>query len=164
MSSNSDIEQVKPDLDIDEQLAMHRRGWTAQVVGLVFIFAVVFLAVLGLFGDGILSTQKLNSGNVNVTSERFFRHEARMELEMNTVADGETIVAFENQYLKHLEVETILPEPSSTSVADDHVHYTFDAKGPLAVKFYLVPRKVGNIQGRVMINKQAFELSHFIFP
>ncbi|MBD0294127.1 MAG: hypothetical protein ICV84_02845, partial [Flavisolibacter sp.] len=49
------VEEVKTDLEIDEDLDLHEKGWKLQRFGWFFIFALVILAALGVFGDGIAS-------------------------------------------------------------------------------------------------------------
>lgn len=53
MPKAHDIEIVKTDLQIKEELDAHRKGWTAQRVGLTLMYLLVIAAAVGFFGDGL---------------------------------------------------------------------------------------------------------------
>ena len=166
MSKPHDIEVVKTDLQIEEELDAHRKGWTAQKVGLALLYALILAAAAGLFGDGIASNKKQSADQVTVESQRFYRFQAPMELKItagNTSGDDVT-VSFPNEYLKHFEVKGIVPEPGENRFADNRVEYTFDATGDADITFFLIPQSRGNISGSMDVNDQQFQLDHFIFP
>ena len=159
------FEIVKTDLEIQEHLDAHKTGFIVQKFGIVFIIGLVVAAALGVFGDGILSKRSDAKGDILLEYERFYRHEARMELSfvmVNVANDAE--ISFPNQYLKDVRVESIIPEPNSTRIDRDKVHYSFEGKGNMRITFYMVPRKVGTLNGSIDMNGHSFSLSHFIFP
>lgn len=160
------VERVKVSLEIDEQLKMHEQGWIAQRAGLVFIFITVVLAAAGVFGDGIASRKAISAEDVLIESERFYRHEARMELKIriSEFSNEEAVISFDNQYLEGFEIESILPEPAENIIEGNMVKYYFPGSGDMTVKFFLIPKKIGSIQGIVRVNESRISLSHFIFP
>ena len=159
------VELVKTELEIDEDIKLHEKGWRFQRVGWWLILALVILAALGAFGDGILSKETLSFNNTKLDYQRFHRQEARMDLkvELNN-PDTVFTISFPNQYLKNFKVESILPEPTETKIANDQVNYYFNGQGQANVAFYLVPQKPGNINGSIRVNENQFALSHFIYP
>lgn len=166
MSKAHDIEIVKTDLQIKEELDAHRRGWTAQRVGLTLMYLLVIAAAVGLFGDGLASAKTESSQQITVESERFYRFQAPMPLQiMVTNTSGSNItIAFPNDYFRHFEVRSIVPEPTENEFINDHVHYTFDATGDADITFYLIPLERGRIRGVLNVNDEQFQLNHFIFP
>ena len=160
------IEVVKTDLEINEELELHEKGWRFQRIGWIFIFLLVALSVLGFFGNGLASKTTKTNTEANLAYERFFRREARMEMKVdlshytNTPVD----IAFPNKYIKHFRIESILPEPTQVKVKDNLVHYFFDGQGSMHITFYLVPQKAGNITGFIRINENQFPINHFIYP
>jgi hypothetical protein len=167
MPKNNSVERVNTDLEIDEHLPMHERGWKAQLVGLYLIFALVLTAALGLYGDGLLSKKTIQEGNAIIEFQQFYRFEARMELKVELNSSDNTeglIVSFPTAYLKNFQMDSMLPEPEKNIVKEGHVQYLFNGTGNINVTFFLIPKKVGKIDGSVQVNSNQFQLNHFIFP
>lgn len=160
------VEVIKPDVELDESLTLHERGWKVQRAGWVFIFGMMALAALGLFGEGPVSKRTADVNGSRVEYDRFFRHEARMELKVDLQSSGTegAVVSFPNAYLKNFRVESILPEPKSNTVAQDQVSYQFDGTPPMHLVFYLVPQQMGTIKGSIRVNNNTIPLNHFIYP
>lgn len=165
-NTDESMEVVNHDLPLDEQLDAHRKGWKAQQWGLGFLYAVVVMAAVGMFGDGLASKAKDSTGDIHIESERFYRHEARMELKV-TITNATTdilAITFPNSYLQHFRVESIQPEPAENNLTDGHVSYRFQGKGSARITFHLIPQKVGTIEGTIEVNEKHFSLKHFIYP
>ena len=66
MSKKGTVEVVKTELQIEEDIRLQEKGWRFQRWGWAFIFSMVILAALGLFGDGIISkrTEKIGGAEV----------------------------------------------------------------------------------------------------
>lgn len=62
-------------LQIDEDIRVEQRAWTAERFGWVGIAAVIVLALLGLFGPGPLSHESVESpdASLHVDYNRFIR-------------------------------------------------------------------------------------------
>ena len=160
------IEVVKTDLEINEELELHEKGWKFQRIGWIFIFLLVALGAFGFFGDGLASKTTKNSTQANIQYDRFYRREARMEMKVDLTKTTNTPVdiAFPNNYIKHFRLESILPEPANIKVENNQVHYFFDGEGSMNIIFYLIPQKAGNITGFIHINENQFPINHFIYP
>ena len=48
------VEVIKTDLEINEELDLHEKGWKFQRIGWIFIFLLVALSAFGFFGDGLV--------------------------------------------------------------------------------------------------------------
>ncbi|HYG17456.1 MAG TPA: hypothetical protein VD816_00945 [Ohtaekwangia sp.] len=163
--SKKSVERVSTDLQIDEHIAMQENGWKVQAAGLFFIFLLILAAAIGLFGDGIVSSEKQTGDDIEIEHERFYRFEARMPLTIKAHGqEGLLRVSFPNEYLERFQVESILPEPNSNRFESGKVQYQFSGKDRMNITFYLIPRKPGNIQSTIEVNESRFEISHFIFP
>lgn len=160
------VEIIKPDVELDESLDLHEKSWKIQRVGWFLIFTLMGLAAIGLFGEGPVSKRTANVNGARIQYERFFRHEARMEVTVDLQATGAegAIVSFSNAYLKNFRVESILPEPKSNTIEQDHVNYQFEGSAPMHVVFYLVPQQMGTIKGTMQVNNRSIPLNHFIYP
>lgn len=167
MTPKKSVEDVvNPDIEIEEHLSLQKKGWIAQRMGLCIMLAFVLLALLGLFGDGVLSKETTTVENVTLEYERFYRHEASMELKV-AVAESkaeEVDIAFPTDYLKNFEIRSILPEPKSNRIEQSKVHYLFDARGKVNIVYYLTPRQSGAITGAIEVNDAIFSVNHFIYP
>ena len=165
MRKHDDIEIVKTELQINEELDAHKTGWAVQAVGIVLLYVFIVLAAAGLFGDGIASKTTESANGVTVESERFYRFEARMEVKLKIPdAQGEVEVAFPNDYLADMRVESILPEPEETRQEEGKVVYTFAGTGPRDITFFLIPQSFGSVQGNLTVGENDFLLKHFIYP
>lgn len=162
---NSDFEMIRHGLELNEQVDSHKRGFKIQKVGIAFILSLVLLAALGLFGDGVLSNRSSESGSAKIEYQRFYRFEARMEINVELTDFGNSnVISFPKEYLKNFQIESITPEAESTNFKGDRSEFVFNGPGNGSVTFYLIPRKVGSIEGEIAVNGERFKLSHFIFP
>jgi hypothetical protein len=160
------VERVDTDLEIDEHLPMQERGWKVQAIGLYLIFALVLTAAAGLYGDGVLSKVTLQQNETTVTFDRFYRFEAQMAVSVSSdhKAGDDLVISLPVRYLKEFKIESILPEPDENVFNSSHIEFRFRGTGPTNVTFYLVPRKVGSIDGAIQVNGNQFALHHFIYP
>lgn len=165
MGKHDDIELVKTELQIEEELDAHKRGWAVQAVGIVLLYLFILAAAAGVFGDGIASKVKESASGVTVESERFYRFESRMELKVKIAeAPGDVEIAFPNDYLNKMRVDSILPEPEQTEQEEGRTVYTFSGNGPREITFFLIPQSFASIDGTVNIGEHDFSLNHFIYP
>jgi hypothetical protein len=160
------VERLKTALQIDEHLRAQEYGWKFQAVGLYLILALVFCGAIGLFGDGIASKSKLEENPITIESERFYRFEARMPLQISVENNDKAgiTVTFPVSYLKNFEIGSILPAPTGNKFGNHHIQYSFEGTGPAHLTFFLIPRKVGPVEGSIEVNGIHFPLNHFIFP
>lgn len=167
MSNKESIEHIKTDLEIEEHLPMQERGWKVQAIGLSFILAMVLTAAVGLYGNGLISKKTVSSNNATVEYQRFYRFQSPMELklELNMPNEGnEVIVSLPGKYLESFQVDSVLPEPDKNVMNGDQLQYHFNGTGNFTITFYLIPQRIGAIDGSIEVNNSRFELNHFIFP
>lgn len=159
------VEVVKTDLEINEELRLHEKGWIVRKIGWVFIYLLVSLAAFGMFGDGILSHRKLTNGDTQIQYERFHRQEARMNIRFDIQQpQNNLVISFDNEYFRNFKVESIMPEPREVKILNGQVNYVFDSQGKSSIVFFMTPQELGTIQGSVHVNGKQFNLTHFIFP
>jgi hypothetical protein len=166
MSNDELIERVNTDLEIDEHLLMQERGWKMQAIGMYLILAIVLTAALGLYGDGPISKRTIEN-IATVEYQRFYRFQSRMALKVqmdNTNNPKGLAVMFPTKYLRHFQVDSVLPEPEKTIINGDQIQYQFNGKGNIMITFYLIPQRIGTIDGSMEVNNNRFVVNHFIFP
>jgi hypothetical protein len=158
------IEHVKTDLEIDEELRLHEKGWVIQRVGQVIVVLVILGGALGLFGEGLFSKKTPHMGNVNVEYERFFRYQTEMKINVTSTEHISTI-SFPQAYLEKFKLIRFMPEPESNSTAGNETIYSFLPRENHIVSIYLETQNYGNISGLMKINgKDPIQLQHFIYP
>jgi hypothetical protein len=80
-------------LPVEDEISLHRKGWIVQRIGWVLMFGFLIAALLGLFGEGPLSSKKLQAGNVSVQYERFGRYEHGMEIRLQSTGENISTVS-----------------------------------------------------------------------
>ncbi|WP_132052282.1 hypothetical protein [Pseudocnuella soli] len=159
------FEEVHHSLDLDEDLKLHRKGWIAKPIGRAIIMVIVIAGALGFFGQGILSKKVLRQGSAMIQFDRFLRHNGEMDMlvSMTSVA-GRSAVSFPLDYMQHLKVEHIVPQPEASFIRSGQVWYVFQTDQNLMAHFFIKPQTTGNLHGAVWINDQFIPISHFIYP
>ena len=158
------IEQIKPTLEIDEQIKLHKTGWVVQRVGWVLIFLLPVLGALGMFGEGFISSQKEKKGTIETEFDRFYRYEKEMPLSIKSQAEHMAQISLTQEYLSNFRVVRIIPEPEHRLAIGQDIVYQFGGNSNKHVTIYAVPQSYGSIRGVLNVNNQQFSLHHFIFP
>jgi len=159
------IERIKPSLEIEEHIHLHITGWIVQRIGWALMLLFIALAALGLFGDGILSRERLNHDGISIQYERFFRHEAQTEIRIQAPAATHSVmVELSPAFNRNYTIDRILPDPAERRIVNGAVLLTFPALGAADIRLIVEPAEVGGSSSRVAVNGNAFELSSFIYP
>lgn len=165
MNRNKDaIEEAEHDLQIDEVIRLHERGWVIQKIGWGIILAIMVAGLLGVFGGGVVSKRKVESGSVTAEYERFFRYETEMKMVLHS---NEHIgsVSLPQQYIKNFRLVRFEPQPENNYSRGDAVVYNFLPENNRIVTIYIIPKTYGTIEGVMRINgANNIQLNHFIFP
>src|SRR5688500_14447045 len=120
------VERVKTSLEIEEDLNLHIKGWILQRAGWGFMLLILISAVLGLFGNGILSENVIIKEGSSVLFERFTRrnNEAEMEI-ISQHSSGIIEVCLSPRFTESFKVENIIPEPKDQMVKNGLTVYEF---------------------------------------
>jgi len=162
------------DLQINEDMEFQERTWVIQRIGWVIFALVSLLALLGLFGDGVLSEAQAGQqgGALWLEYPRFERLEDEFLIKVHAnegvASEGEIIVQLNKNYLETVEVNNISPAPDSQLADGDQITYVFktnDGSSPFTAYFYLMPRKPGPLSGAFKLqNGNPVRFSQFIYP
>lgn len=165
MPSSQKVEQIKTSLKIDEDIALHQRGWKLQKIALFLILITVLLTALGLFGNGPLSSKRISSRGIVLDYEKFMRFEGQASLRFSFAqADSLTRISLPVSYLDYFKIETVVPEPVESSVQAGEIIYTFNASAGGGAVFSLSPVQVGGLDATIKVNGVPFQLTHFTYP
>lgn len=158
------IEQIKPTLEIDEQLSLHKTGWKVQRIGWVLILLLPILGAMGMFGEGFISSHIEKKGAIETEFERFYRYEKEMQLSIKSPAEHMAQIALPQEYLSKFRVVRIIPEPEHRLAIGQNIVFQFGGNSNRQVTIYAIPQTYGSISGEMAVNNQQFSLHHYIFP
>ena len=159
------VERIQNTMGLNESLELHIAGWKIQRIGWVLILIFVLLALLGLFGTGMLSTQKVEHSGNRVEYERYGRFENSTNMHfVATSENGRASLYLPQQFLQIFEVEKITPEPDRQEALNGFYRFTFLANAPVHILLRGKPEKTGNVEVIVRVNNAQFLLSQYIFP
>lgn len=160
-----DIELIKHDLELDEDIPLHRTGWIIQRIGWGVLYTGLILAMLGLFGTGLLSQRKQEINGNELSYERFLRFEAEAQLTFKISDARDSIILIVPQrYTEHIDITAINPLPAKSVITNGQVVYSFPASGHGEIHCTLMAKKPGRITETIIANNSAFTLSHLIYP
>lgn len=158
------IQPIAHKIPVEDDTALHKKGWVVQRIGWVLMFVFLIAALLGLFGEGPLSAKTIEAGSITVKYQRFCRYEHGMQLKLLSAGEGITVVALPQQYLKKFKVDKIVPSPSSEVASPGYINYMFAGQQNDNVSFYLLPSERGGAGGVIKVNNQTVALQHYIYP
>jgi hypothetical protein len=164
MPSHSERSRRPSGLDIDEDLEFQHRMWRFERVGWFGIAAVLLAAVVGLFGHGPLSRATVDvpdpagpDRGFMLHYDRFGRAHSESHFVFSRTAGAPGSVTFSlwlsGDYLNHVEVLRITPDPVSQELVSDGVRYHFRSHdGPQRLIFRFKPERGGLLSGAFRLN------------
>jgi len=162
----TDVERIKHSIELEEKLDYQLKGWMIQKVCRAGVGIIVLLTAFGLFGNGLLSRKKIEKNGTSLQYERFLRYEKEVDICWTITGQEEIQFLIPLRYLDHFKIEKVIPEGYETAITNGYLSYTFkmDKPGVASVHFFLNPQKTGNVESEWLLNKQIFQLRHFIYP
>jgi hypothetical protein len=159
------IENVRHNLQLDENLEQHKKGWLIQKIGWAILYAGLVLAILGLFGSGPLSYKTQSANGNSIKYERFLRYEgeAEMTFDISEAKDSITL-QIPQQYMEYIHVQSISPLPLGNQTIDGQTTYFFRGQGAASIHCTLMAKKPGSVTSTIVVNKTPFTIAHQIYP
>jgi hypothetical protein len=142
-----------------------------QRVGWAVFALIIVAAALGLFGPGLLSAATAEQGPLRVSYNRFQRFDSPTTLDVHVaegVAGDSVAVWLPRDYLQHVEITSISPEPHEVRYADNRLTYIFSLQQPGApawITFHLRPLRPGPLPGQVGLGEgPPLQFTQFVYP
>ena len=146
----------------------HRREWRAERIGWLVLFAFISAALLGLFGKGPLSHKIVGDARTaTLVYERFLRFSTASQLELAIAKSGPGSIAVEmnESYLRDVEITSITPNPSNSTLLGDRHRFEFDlVDAPATIVIRITPDKVGTVRGSFIVAGTRLDFSQFVYP
>lgn len=152
-------------IELDEDIDLHKKGWSLQRIAWLIIAILILLFILGLFGSGPLSNKTIKKGRHQVKYEQYLRYENKNKITFS-VSDISKEIQLEipQEYLNYFLIKKITPSPKEVKVVKGQVQYTFSGSGDINICLYLKPEKTGSIESTIKLANQTFRISQFIYP
>ncbi len=144
--------------------AFQKKEWKAFRVFWMLMGLILAGAALGLFGRGLLSDKTYTANGVQFEYNKFMRVEKGTEL-LITVGDlgQEAKISINNDYIRKVRIDQIIPEPVSVEIKDNTLIYTFNSIQQGLITFYLVPMKMGSQHLEVSVGNAQMTANQFIY-
>jgi hypothetical protein len=161
-------------LEMDDDLPFQRRQWRVQRVARLLFALVPIAAVLGLFGDGPLSTTTRGqlSDPVTVSYERFARRHASTRLEFrlrrDSLSAGEARLAVSPSYLERVHLDAITPQPVRIESSTSRVLMVFavaPGSDAASIALRVKPDEWGRLEGDFgAVDGVPYHVVQYVFP
>jgi hypothetical protein len=160
------------ELQIEQDLEFQRRSWTIQRIGWMIMGAALVAALLGFFGRGPFSHDRVGgpSDPVQLEYERLVQYESGSTLTLRLQPPGGKIASvwIDRDYLTRVHLDGIVPAPERTELSSDRVTYLFavsPSDQPVVITIRVRSQEIGTIHGRIGVaGGEALPFRQFVFP
>jgi hypothetical protein len=166
--------QTAGDRVVGTDIRFQIRQWKVQRYGWAGLAATLLLALLGLFGNGPMSSRTVGApgGPAWLEHDHFARSEAPTELKVRVGAgasrEGKLTVRLSAKYLEGVRVESVSPQPESVALGRDDHAFVFPTEapdGPATVVFRVEHEGFGNRSGWVRVgDADPLLFRQFVYP
>ncbi|KFC10841.1 hypothetical protein GTGU_00538 [Trabulsiella guamensis ATCC 49490] len=165
-------QQDKEDPRVEESPSALNFEYNVNRFGVLFLLAIIFSAVAGLFSNGLLSSaSKQNSTHtLDINYDRFERltSESEINITLQSLHASRYIVSIGNSLLNNYQLGDIRPEPDSMYSKGNTLYLIYnaaDVQSPLSLWISVTPKKPGNIANTVKVNSEPeITFSQFVYP
>lgn len=171
MDKSTDDEFASRNYPVNENMHAQRLEWRMQAVGNYLLFALVILALLGVFSDGVLSetTQTSRGGALTVEYQRMIRAQSdeRYILRVQGEPDQPVSVTFSGDFMDSVDIQTLSPPPQTSHTSLHGMTLTWPATpdGRHAVWIMAQPQAAGYLTSSVTVDgKPGVTLRQWSWP
>lgn len=159
------MEELQHSLELDDDISLHKKGWTAQYIGWGIFYLTLILAMFGLFGNGPFSHVTKTGSSGIAEYERFLRFESESEVifRLKNTTDT-TYLTIPQSYFAYIDVLRISPLPLRSETRRDSFVYSFVTNGDVNIYVTMMAKKAGYYKGNITAGENTFPISHLIYP
>lgn len=161
-------------VEVARDLPFQKREWVFERVGWAVMAVIVLLALLGLLGNGPLSSTSAADalGRVKVEYDRFLHYQEPSRLRIHVsgavTAGDEFRLAFSQDFLDRVEIKRIDPVPTSAETGEGRHVYVFrvaDRGKPTTVTVHFEAERPGVLDARLEAGGgEPLEFWQFVYP
>lgn len=153
---------------MQEHMRFQRRMWVTERIGWLLLALVMLLALLGLFGSGLLSKRSVSAGSLTIQYERFQRSTRLVQFTFQFAPSpkSERRLRLNTVFQKNYEISSIQPLPARSSADGIDLTFTAPAAGsPADIVIWAHPRAYGTTSIDVRADDEPpLMFSAFIYP
>lgn len=165
MAKDETLENIKHDLPLDEDIPLAKKSFPIQVIGWTILYLLLFAALLGFFGKGILSVQKEQLNDIELRYEKYGRNQMPMNLELDfkNIRDS-ILLQVPQEYFRHVQLRSVTPEPSEQRITKEFYSFLFKGNGSLKVFVEVEPRQSGSVSSAISSGHTTIPINQFFYP
>lgn len=152
---------------VREHMRFQCRLWTIERIGWLVLALITVLALLGLFGTGILSNRSISAGSLTIDYDRFARvtRQAEFSFHFAPSSNGERRLRLNRAFQTNYQIASIQPPPARSSA--DGLDLTFAAPAGSAadVVIWAHPHSYGTMRLEARADDEPpLKFSVFVYP
>lgn len=157
------------ELQIEHDIAWIHREWRAERAVWLLFAMLLLAALLGVFGEGLLSSTSVERGGMRAAYERFVREGSPSEIVLSVpVESGTASFALKSNSPILIEVSRIDPEPDSQErLSDGAIRYTLSSdensdRCTVVIRYQMT--RAGKATTTVTQSDRRLVLDQFVYP
>ena len=160
-------------IELADDMEFQRKNWRVQRIGWAAMLLLAIAALLGLFGNGPLSSARAGdaASGFAISYERFARkgapHSIDIEAGSGFVLSDSVRIWIAREWLDANQLVRVTPVPARSDVLPDRIVYTFSApgSGPIAVRVELEAQWLGSRHGSAgIVGGPTVHFRQFAYP
>jgi hypothetical protein len=157
------------DFDIEEDAGFNFKEEKIRRISWVILALVLVMALVGFWGNGLLSSRSITTGNCRLSYDYFLRlgRSSELNFRIGTKPSEKVKVSISRDYFKSIELESILPFPLYSTSDEYELSFFFNMPAQtdhLYITFSTKPKKTGKVHASISYNNDSIQFSHFIYP
>lgn len=162
---NSESNHQELSEQINRWYHFEKRELSIQRIFLAILLLLLIAGLAGLFGEGALSLQKISREKAEISYHRFLRSEAKtdIQIELANTGDSNVTISFNNDYIRRVRIDDVVPEPSSVKSEEGRLTFEFEASAEGVIIFYLLPLDVGVRTLDLDIGQERHHITQYVY-
>jgi hypothetical protein len=133
---------------VREHMRFQRRLWVVERAGWLVLALIMLLALLGLFGTGVLSNATVSAGSLTVEYDRFERatRVSQFIFQFAPSPNGERRLRLNRVFQDNYEIASIQPPPAKSSADGLDLTFSAPAGSPARIVIWAHAQGFGSTQ------------------
>lgn len=166
------VPKVNDEIAVGSDLEFQRSWWKFERIAWIVLLVIIGLDIAGVFGRGPVAKARIQAPDRSYTIkyERIERYSTpsilTIEFTPAAITSGKIQLWADDELLKGLGNERVIPQPESSEIVNGGILYTFPAAAPAdSVEFALSPKSPGVCHLKLGVpGHSQVELAIYIVP
>lgn len=165
------IQKKESSIIVEQDIPFQKKLWLFQKIGWLTMGFLLFLALLGIFGHGPISSANTESSDQELTAsfDRFLHIDSpeKLTITVNNPEEKKAKIWLSAAFLNNTEIREMDPETSNIAIDGDTVIYSYDLRNrktfSLSIKYS--PNVIGTLNTKIgLIDGPEMEIKQFVYP